>query len=116
VGAVRPTYDANGNLTFDGTFTSVGDGWADTTTPHGRLMLTVLGGLAEFRRALIRIRTGEGRMRAKTCGVRFGRKHVLSADQRAIVARGRAEGERVRELAQITGARKSIISRIGPLD
>ena len=35
------------------TFKSLGDGWADTTTPHGRLMLTVLGGLAEFERHLI---------------------------------------------------------------
>jgi hypothetical protein len=41
-------------------FRSLGDAWADTTTPHGRLMLTVLGGLAEFERDLIRARTGEG--------------------------------------------------------
>jgi DNA invertase Pin-like site-specific DNA recombinase len=34
-------------------FKSLGDGWCDTTTPHGRLMLTVLGGLAEFERHLI---------------------------------------------------------------
>jgi DNA invertase Pin-like site-specific DNA recombinase len=33
---------------------SLKDTWADTTTPHGRLMLTVLGGLAEFERELIR--------------------------------------------------------------
>ena len=39
------------------------DIWADTTTARGRLMLTVLGGLAEFERELIRIRTGEGRAR-----------------------------------------------------
>ncbi|MBM3653469.1 MAG: recombinase family protein, partial [Alphaproteobacteria bacterium] len=31
-------------------FRSLHDAWADTTTPHGRLMLTVLGGLAEFER------------------------------------------------------------------
>jgi Resolvase, N terminal domain len=31
-------------------FRSLKDTWADTTTPHGRLMLTVLGGLAEFER------------------------------------------------------------------
>jgi hypothetical protein len=37
------------------------DAWADTTTAHGRLMLTVLGGLAEFERELIRTRTGAGR-------------------------------------------------------
>jgi DNA invertase Pin-like site-specific DNA recombinase len=46
-------------------FRSLGDTWADTTTSHGRLMLTVLGGLAEFERDLIRTRTGEGRIRAK---------------------------------------------------
>jgi DNA invertase Pin-like site-specific DNA recombinase len=34
-------------------FRSLGDAWADTTTSHGRLMLTVLGGLAEFERELI---------------------------------------------------------------
>ncbi|HVC60729.1 MAG TPA: recombinase family protein [Acetobacteraceae bacterium] len=44
-------------------FRSLGDAWADTTTPHGRLMLTVLGGLAEFERALIRARASEGRAR-----------------------------------------------------
>jgi len=52
-------------------FRSLKDSWADTTTPHGRLMLTVLGGLAEFERELIRARTGEGRKRAKDRGVRF---------------------------------------------
>jgi len=49
-------------------FRSQGEAWADTTTPHGRLMLTVLGGLAEFERELIRTRTGEGRTRAKARG------------------------------------------------
>jgi hypothetical protein len=47
-------------------FRSLKDAWADTTTPHGRLMLTVLGGLAEFERELIRARTGDGRERAAT--------------------------------------------------
>src|SRR5215510_11029610 len=46
-------------------FKSLGDAWADTTTPHGRLLLTVLGGLAEFERELILARTGAGRARAK---------------------------------------------------
>jgi DNA invertase Pin-like site-specific DNA recombinase len=45
-------------------FRSLADTWADTTTPHGRLMLTVLAGLAEFERELIRARTSEGRARA----------------------------------------------------
>ena len=54
-------------------FRSLGDAWADTTTSHGRLMLTVLGGLAEFERDLIRARTSEGRERAKARGVKMGR-------------------------------------------
>src|SRR5262245_44756553 len=53
-------------------FRSLGDQWADTTTPHGRLMLTVLGGLAEFERHLILARTSEGRKRAQVRGVTFG--------------------------------------------
>jgi DNA invertase Pin-like site-specific DNA recombinase len=54
-------------------FKSLGDAWADTTTSHGRLMLTVLGGLAEFERELILTRTSDGRTRGKARGVKFGR-------------------------------------------
>jgi DNA invertase Pin-like site-specific DNA recombinase len=63
-------------------FRSLNDAWANTTTPHGRLMLTVLGGLAEFERELIRARTGEGRRRAMERGVKFGRPPVLNHHQR----------------------------------
>jgi DNA invertase Pin-like site-specific DNA recombinase len=62
-------------------FRSLNDTWADTTTAHGRLMLTVLGGLAEFGRELIRARTGEGRARAVANGVRLGRKPKLTNHQ-----------------------------------
>jgi DNA invertase Pin-like site-specific DNA recombinase len=64
-------------------FRSLADAWADTTTPHGRLMLTVLAGLAEFERHLIRARTGEGRARAKAKGVHMGRPSKLTPHQRA---------------------------------
>jgi DNA invertase Pin-like site-specific DNA recombinase len=63
-------------------FRSLADTWADTTTPHGRLMLTILGGLAEFERELIRARTGEGRARAKAAGVHMGRPPKLTLHQR----------------------------------
>ena len=63
-------------------FRSLGDPWADTTTPHGRLMLTVLGSLAEFERELIRTRTSEGRARAKADGKKMGRPHKLTPHQR----------------------------------
>src|SRR6516165_2922541 len=46
-------------------FKSLADAWADTTTPHGRLLVTMLAGIAEFERELIKARTGEGRKRAQ---------------------------------------------------
>jgi len=66
---------------------------ADTTTAHGRLMLTVLGGLAEFERELIRTRTGEGRDRAKARGVILGRKPKLTGHQRREALARREAGE-----------------------
>jgi DNA invertase Pin-like site-specific DNA recombinase len=68
-------------------FRSLGDAWADTTTAHGRLILTVLGGLAEFERELIRARTGEGRARAVANGVKMGRKSKLTAHRREAIRR-----------------------------
>ena len=65
------------------TFKSLGDQWADTTTPRGRLMLPVLGGLAAFERELIVARTSEGRARAKTQGRHIGRPAKLTPRQQA---------------------------------
>ena len=66
--------------------------WADTTTPHGKLLLTVLGGLAEFERDLIRARTDDGRKRAKARGVKFGRPVKLTAHQRQEALQRLADG------------------------
>jgi DNA invertase Pin-like site-specific DNA recombinase len=74
-------------------FRSLGDAWADTTTSHGRLMLTVLGGLAEFERDLIRARTGEGRERAKARGVKMGRPPKLTPHQQREAIKRRDRGE-----------------------
>jgi len=65
----------------DAGFRSLADAWADTTTAHGRLLLTILGGLAEFERELIKIRTSEGRVRAKARGVHMGRHSALNQHQ-----------------------------------
>jgi DNA invertase Pin-like site-specific DNA recombinase len=73
-------------------FKSLADTWADTTTPHGRLMLTVLGGLAEFERELIKARTGEGRERAKARGQHMGRPAKLTPHQRAEAVQALTEG------------------------
>jgi len=54
-------------------FRSLADPWADTGTSTRRLMLAVLGGLADVERDLIRTRTAEGRSRAKAQGKHMGR-------------------------------------------
>jgi DNA invertase Pin-like site-specific DNA recombinase len=93
-------------------FRSLKDAWADTTTPHGRLMLTVLGGLAEFERELIRARTDDGRKRAQARGVRFGRPLKLTGHQRQEVARRLAEGAVQADLARSYGVSQATISRL----
>jgi DNA invertase Pin-like site-specific DNA recombinase len=84
-------------------FRSLGDPWADTTTPHGRLMLTVLGGLAEFERHLILSRTAEGRVRAKARGIKSGRKPSLTVHQRREALARREAGESLVEIARDGG-------------
>ncbi len=94
-------------------FRSLGDGWADTTTAHGRLMLTVLAGLAEFERELIRSRTGEGRARAKARGVKLGRRFKLTPHQRDEAVRRREAGEEsMTEIARSYNVSHSTISRL----
>jgi DNA invertase Pin-like site-specific DNA recombinase len=93
-------------------FRSLHDAWADTTTAHGRLMLTVLGGLAEFERELIHARTGEGRERAKARGVKMGRKPKLTDHQQREAIKRRDEGEPVREIARSYAVSHSTISRL----
>jgi DNA invertase Pin-like site-specific DNA recombinase len=96
-------------------FRSLGDAWADTTRAHGRLMLTVLGGLAEFERELIRIHTGEGRARVKANGVSLGRKPKLTPHRKEEAIRRRDEGEPVRAIARTYSVSASTISRLTAL-
>ena len=95
-------------------FRSLGDAWADTTTAHGRLMLTVLGGLAEFERELIRARTGEGRAQAKARGIRMGRPPKLPPHQAKEALRRRDAGEATREIARSYNVHHSTIARLVP--
>jgi DNA invertase Pin-like site-specific DNA recombinase len=95
-------------------FRSLGDAWADTTTAHGRLMLTVLGGLAEFERELIRTRTGEGRARAVARGQRMGRPPKLTPHQRREALRRRERGETLAEIGRSYNVSGATISRLRP--
>jgi DNA invertase Pin-like site-specific DNA recombinase len=96
-------------------FRSLADVWADTTTAHGRLMLTVLGGLAEFERELIRSRTSEGRARAKAQGKSLGRPFKLTAHQKAEAIQRRDSGEEtLAEIGRSYNVSGATISRLGP--
>jgi DNA invertase Pin-like site-specific DNA recombinase len=93
-------------------FKSLWDTWADTTTPHGRLILTVLGGLAEFERELIRSRTGEGRQRAMAKGVIMGRRPKLTVHQRREAIARRDAGEVLTDIGRSYNVSHSTISRL----
>jgi DNA invertase Pin-like site-specific DNA recombinase len=93
-------------------FKSIADPWADTTTAAGKLMLTILGGLAEFERSLILARTSEGRDRAIRAGIRMGRKPKLSSHQMTEVRERKIAGESTRVLARSYGVSPNTISRV----
>ena len=94
-------------------FRSLGDAWADTTTARGRLMLTVLGGLAEFERDLIRTRTGEGRARAVARGQKMGRPPKLTPHQQREAIRRRDRGrESLADIGRSYNVSAATISRL----
>jgi DNA invertase Pin-like site-specific DNA recombinase len=78
---------------------SLAEPWADTTSPAGRMVLTIFAGIAEFERSLIHERTSSGRAAAKAKGVRFGRPPALSADQITLARQLVADGQNPRAVA-----------------
>ena len=84
----------------------------DAVSPLGRLVLTVLGGVAEFERMLIRARTGEGRKRAKERGVRFGRPRKLTPHKREEAPRRLAAGETQADVARTYNVDPTTIGRL----
>ena len=78
-----------------------------------RLMLTVLGGLAEFERDLIRTRTGEGRARAVARGVKMGRPPKLTPHQQREAIKRRERGEALTEIGRTYNVSAATISRLG---
>jgi len=81
-------------------FVSLGEAWCDTTTDVGRLLMTIMGGISEFERSLIRQRCEEGIQRARRKGTKFGRPAALDPSQRRRVAERYAGGETLSELAK----------------
>jgi DNA invertase Pin-like site-specific DNA recombinase len=94
-------------------FRSLAEPWADTGTSTGRLMIAVLGGLADVQRDLIRTRTAEGRARAKARGQPMGRPPKLTQQQQKEARCRRAEGATLKELAKSYNVGVATISRLG---
>jgi DNA invertase Pin-like site-specific DNA recombinase len=92
-------------------FRSLAEPWADTATSTGRLMIAVLGGLADVERDLIRTRTAEGRVRAKARGQHMGRPWKMTPAQRAEARKRREQGATLRELARSYDVSVTAISR-----
>ena len=90
---------------------SLAEPWADTTTPAGRMALTVFAGIAEFERSLIATRTKEGRRAAQARGVRFGRRPKLRPNQRILARHLIEEGQSVSEVARTFNVHVATIYR-----
>jgi DNA invertase Pin-like site-specific DNA recombinase len=93
-------------------FRSLAEPWADSTSSTGRLMLAVLGDLADVERDLIRTRTAEGRSRAKARGKHMGRPPSLTPEQKKEAIRRRAQGATLDELARSYNVSRATISRV----
>ena len=77
----------------------MGESWCDTTTDIGKLLFTLMGGLAEFERDLIRKRSDDGIQRARKLGKQFGRPPRLDDGQKRKIADFYAAGKTIPELA-----------------
>jgi DNA invertase Pin-like site-specific DNA recombinase len=93
-------------------FKSLSEPWADTTSPAGKMILTVFSGIAEFERELIRERTSIGRKSAKEKGVRFGRPPRISKEQKEMILKLREEGRSASEIARIFKIHRASIYRV----
>ncbi len=90
---------------------SLDEPWADTTTPAGKMIMTVFGGIAEFERSLILTRTQEGRDAAQVRGVAFGRPSKLKPDQKDVVRDLVKNGQSIAAVARTFNVHPATIYR-----
>lgn len=85
----------------------------DLSTPSGKLMATLLSGIAEFERELIQERVRSGIANAKARGKVIGRKsgdNYKSGKKENKIEQLHREGKSVREIAKETGLGKSTVA------
>ena len=96
----------------EASFSSLSEPWADTSSPSGKMVMTVFAGIAEFERDLIRERTGAGRIAAKKRGVRFGRPEKMNEEQKSLAKRLLQENKSVSDIAKTFNVHKATIYRL----
>lgn len=86
----------------------------DLSSPMGRLMVTLIGGVAEFERSLIAERTRSGVAAAKARGVRFGRRlgDRPTDKLKALVASTYAQQSSLRKTARLCGCSVTTVRRL----
>lgn len=95
----------------EASFLSISEPWADTTSPAGKMIMTVFAGIAEFERNLIHERTHTGRVEAKKRGVKFGRPSKIDTEKKEIILKLIEEGKSIQEIAKAFNLHKTTIYR-----
>ncbi len=90
---------------------SLDEPWADTTSPSGKMVLTIFAGIAEFERSLILSRTHDGRQAAMARGVAFGRPKKMRPDQHELARQLVLEGKSISAVARTFNVHPATIYR-----
>lgn len=93
-------------------FRSLNEPWADTTTPMGNLITTIMSGFAQFNREMILKRCEDGRKAAKARNVHMGRPPKLTPYQRQEALQRRENGETLHAIARTYGVAHTTIARL----
>lgn len=91
---------------------SLQESWLDTSTPAGRMIFTVMAGIAEFERDLIKDRTSAGREAAMKRGVKFGRPRKLDDGKAVIIQDAIRNGTPICEIADAFDVSPDTIYRV----
>ena len=91
---------------------SLDEPWADTTSPSGRMVITIFAGIAEFERTLIISRTNDGRVAAKARGVTFGRPKKMRLDQQELAKELVRDGKSISAVARTFNVHPATIYRV----
>ncbi|WP_216658153.1 recombinase family protein [Halomonas hibernica] len=93
-------------------FKSLSEPWADTTSPAGKMIMTVLAGVAEFERSLIVERTSAGMKEALKQGRRPGPPVKITKERRETLLALLNDGKGATEVARIMNVHRSTVYRV----